>query len=40
VSWDEDVPVVRMNLQHEGVNRTGQDIMEWLLHLAAHVIRR
>jgi hypothetical protein len=36
VSWDEDIPVVRINLRQDGENRDGQNIMQWMLHLAAH----
>ena len=38
-TWAEPV-VLRMNLMHEGRNRTGEDVMESLLHLGAHAMSR
>ena len=35
-SWEEEQPVLRVNLQRGGVNLTGAAIMAWLLHHAAH----
>ena len=35
-SWEEEQPVLRVNLQRDGVNLTGAAIMVWLLHHAAH----
>jgi hypothetical protein len=35
-SWEEEQPVLRINLQRGGVNLTGATIMDWLLHQAAH----
>lgn len=35
-SWEEEQPVLRVNLQRGGVNLTGAAIMAWLLHYAAH----
>lgn len=37
-SFEEEDPVLRINLQHDGVNLTGAPIMEWLLHSAAHAV--
>lgn len=36
-TWAEPV-VLRINLQHEGRNRSGEDVMESLLHLGAHAM--
>ena len=38
-TWAEPV-VLRINLMHEGQNRTGEDVMESLLHLGAHAMSR
>jgi hypothetical protein len=38
-TWAEPV-VLRINLMHEGRNRTGEDIMESLLHLGGHAMSR
>jgi hypothetical protein len=35
-SWEEDQPILRINLPHGGTNQTGAAIMAWLLHHAAH----
>jgi hypothetical protein len=35
-SWEEEQPVLRINLQHGGENLIGAEIMTWLLHHAAH----
>jgi hypothetical protein len=35
-SWEEEQPVLRINLQDGGTNQTGAAIMAWLLHHAAH----
>jgi hypothetical protein len=38
-SWDEPV-VLRINLQHDRENRSAEDVMKSLLHLAAHAMSK
>jgi hypothetical protein len=36
VGWDDPQPVLEVNLQRDGQNLPGGEVMAWLLHQAAH----